>query len=302
MSQIVCAYLAAVVVANLIVTAFGPGASVLTAFALIGLNITARDRLHDAWSGRGLRWKMGALIAAGGLLSWMVNRDAARIALASSVAFAASETLDALVYQALHRRSWYQRVNGSNVVGAAADSLIFPALAFGGFLPLVMLGQFAAKTVGGALWAWVLKPYRLAVAALLIAAPLQGQFLSAGGGYLRGGFVSEPVAEVVIGSPALLGFRVTSIVSWTFGGSLKPVVVPQVGRDLLARGPALLGADAGLVLAPWTDYADPHPTISARLFWFLPLGLKAVAVAGVQPWHDDWSLVLKLDRTLWWRR
>lgn len=77
---VVALYLAAVVAANLIVTIWGPSVSVLTAFALIGLNITARDRLHDAWEGRGLRWKMAALIAAGGALSWLLNRDAGRIA------------------------------------------------------------------------------------------------------------------------------------------------------------------------------------------------------------------------------
>ena len=47
-------------------------------------------------------------------------------------------------------------MNGSNIVGAAADSLIFPTLAFGAFLPWVVLGQFVAKVAGGALWALVL--------------------------------------------------------------------------------------------------------------------------------------------------
>jgi uncharacterized PurR-regulated membrane protein YhhQ (DUF165 family) len=48
-------------------------------------------------------------------------------------------------------------VNGSNVVGAAADSLIFPALAFGWpLLWSVVLGLFVAKVAGGFLWSLIL--------------------------------------------------------------------------------------------------------------------------------------------------
>ena len=78
-------------------------------------------------------------------------------ALASFVAFAVSAALDTATYHILRDRAYLLRVNGSNVVSAAADSLIFPALAFG--LPLlwpIVLGQFVAKVAGGALWAWVL--------------------------------------------------------------------------------------------------------------------------------------------------
>lgn len=177
---VVAMYLAAVVAANLIVTAFGPAVSVLTAFALIGLNITARDRLHDQWEHRGLRWKMAVLIASGGALSWLLNRDAAQIAVASSAAFAFSEVIDAIAYSALREERWYIRTNGSNVVSAAIDSVMFPTIAFGSLLPLIVLGQFVAKTLGGAFWAWVLKPKRVAqvAALLLVAAPLHGQSLS----------------------------------------------------------------------------------------------------------------------------
>jgi hypothetical protein len=48
-------------------------------------------------------------------------------------------------------------MNGSNVAGAAVDSLIFPLLAFG--LPMlwpIVLGQLVAKIAGGAIWSAVL--------------------------------------------------------------------------------------------------------------------------------------------------
>lgn len=150
-------YLAAIVTANLTVAAFGPAVAVANAFVFIALDLTSRDRLHEAWAGRGLAWKMGLLIAAGSFISYALNANAGPIALASFVSFAVSAMLDTLVYALLHERAYLVKVNGSNVVSAAADSLIFPALAFG--LPLlwpIVLGQFAAKLIGGALWAWVL--------------------------------------------------------------------------------------------------------------------------------------------------
>lgn len=157
-SGYVALYLVAVIVANLTITAFGPGAAIAVAFLWIGLDLTARDALHETWRGEGLARKMALLIGAGSALSWILNRDAAQIALASFVAFAAAGTADALVYHALSRQPRWLRINGSNVPSAAVDSLLFPALAFG--LPLlwgVMLGQFAAKVAGGFVWSLFLR-------------------------------------------------------------------------------------------------------------------------------------------------
>jgi queuosine precursor transporter len=149
-------YLAAIVAANLTVAWFGPQMTILNAFLFIGLDLTARDKLHDAWHGNGLVWKMASLIAVGSLLSWLLNRDAGQIALASFVAFAAASIVDTAAYHLLRHRVWWQRVNGSNVLSAAVDSLVFPTIAFGAFLPWIVLGQFAAKVLGGAAWAWAL--------------------------------------------------------------------------------------------------------------------------------------------------
>ena len=41
--------------------------------------------------------------------------------------------------------------------GAAVDSVVFPALAFGAMLPLIVVGQFGAKVLGGAAWSLVLR-------------------------------------------------------------------------------------------------------------------------------------------------
>lgn len=149
-------YLFAIVAANLLVVAFGPSITIVNAFLFIGLDLTARDHLHEAWHRRGLIWKMALLIGAGSLLSWFLNRDAGRIALASFAAFACAGTADAIAYSLLGDRTRLLKINGSNVVSAGMDSVIFPALAFG--FPLlwgVMLGQFVAKVAGGFVWSLV---------------------------------------------------------------------------------------------------------------------------------------------------
>ena len=150
-------YLVAIILANLTVALYGPGMAIINAFLFIGLDLTARDRLHDAWRGDKLLPKMAALIAAGSILSWLLNRNAGQIALASFVAFAAAATVDAIVYHLLGKYPRWLRINGSNIPSAFVDSLVFPTLAFGGFMPAIVFGQFIAKTLGGFVWSLVFR-------------------------------------------------------------------------------------------------------------------------------------------------
>lgn len=149
-------YLLAIVLANLSVAHFGPSSTVINAFLFVGLDLTARDRLHEAWHKRGLVWKMGLLIAAGSILSWLLNRNAGTIAMASFAAFACAAVVDTLIYQFLHGKAYLLKVNGSNVASGLVDSIVFPTLAFGAFMPLIVLGQFAAKVGGGFVWSLIL--------------------------------------------------------------------------------------------------------------------------------------------------
>ena len=155
------AYLAAIVAANLSIAEWGPKAAVYNAFLFIGLDLTCRDALHDAWRGRLIR-NMAALIAAGSALSYLMGMwlgtgpFVARIALASMIAFGAAAVTDALLYHFLRDRTWYERVNGSNIGGAAVDSLVFVALWPFGFQFTYAFTLFVAKVAGGVVWATVL--------------------------------------------------------------------------------------------------------------------------------------------------
>jgi queuosine precursor transporter len=133
--------------------------TVINAFLFIGLDLVARDKLHEAWHNRGLVWKMAALIATGSTLSWLLNRNAGQIALASFVAFALAAITDTLVYALgiRHGWTWMKRSNGSNLASAAVDSLVFPTLAFGVLMPWVTFGQLCAKILGGLAWSLALR-------------------------------------------------------------------------------------------------------------------------------------------------
>jgi hypothetical protein len=150
-------YLGAIVLANLSTSYFGASASVVNAFLFIGLDLTSRDKLHESWGKNGFVWKMSALILVGSLISYILNRNAGTIALASFVAFACAAIIDTVVYQILKNKSYMIKVNGSNVFGSLADSIIFPTIAFGGFSILITILQFLSKMAGGFVWSYILK-------------------------------------------------------------------------------------------------------------------------------------------------
>jgi len=146
----VLVYATAMILANLSVAMFGPSVTPVNAFVLIGLDLTMRDWLHV----RIKPWQMAALIALTGLLTYALNPAAGKIAVASACAFSAAALVDWATFTRL-RGSWMYRANGSNVAGAAVDSLIFPTLAFGALMPQIVLAQFLAKIAGGAIWTWI---------------------------------------------------------------------------------------------------------------------------------------------------
>lgn len=153
---IVIAYLAATVLSNLSVSYFGPVSTPINAFLLIAFDLVSRDTLHERWHHKHLKLKMLLLIGTGAMLSYIVNRGGGQIAIASFVSFFLTGIADTLVYHLLRNQPKLIKVNGSNLVSAAVDSIAFPTLAFGSFIPWVILGQFVAKVLGGYIWSLIL--------------------------------------------------------------------------------------------------------------------------------------------------
>jgi uncharacterized PurR-regulated membrane protein YhhQ (DUF165 family) len=108
-----------------------------TVFA--GTSLTARDLVHDRFGARGV----AVGIAAGAGLSAVLASP--QIAVASVVAFTASEIVDALTYTRLRRRSRLRAVAVSNAGGLVIDSVLFVRLAFGSFTAVP--GQLVGKAV-----------------------------------------------------------------------------------------------------------------------------------------------------------
>ncbi len=144
-------YAAALIVANLLVAKFGPVITPVNAFVLIGLDLALRD-----WLNFRLRpMQMLVVIASTGALTYVLNPTTGMIAVASTAAFLAASLVDWGVF-VRSSGSWLARSMKSNVAGAAVDSLVFPTIAFGALMPHIVLAQFAAKVVGGAVWAWLI--------------------------------------------------------------------------------------------------------------------------------------------------
>lgn len=155
--MLIVLYLVAIVAANLLVAQFGASIVIVNAFLFIGLDLSTRDSLHERWQVEHLWRNMLLLIASGSALSALFNWQAASIALASFAAFALAGIADTITYKMLGDKSRLIKMNGSNIIAAAVDSLVFPALAFG--LPLlwpIVIGQFIAKIAGGFVWSLVL--------------------------------------------------------------------------------------------------------------------------------------------------
>lgn len=149
-------YIAALVIANLLVAWLGPWFSPINAFVLIGLDLSLRDKLHEQWQNDKLLPKMGGLIVVASVVSYLLNPAAGSIALASLVAFALAMTADTIAYHYLRNKPWMIRSNGSNIAGAAVDSITFPTIAFGGLMLEIVALQFIAKMFGGGIWSFLL--------------------------------------------------------------------------------------------------------------------------------------------------
>jgi uncharacterized PurR-regulated membrane protein YhhQ (DUF165 family) len=145
------AFLACILAANFVTSrygmvpvGFGLVATAGTYFA--GLSFVLRDAVQDATG----RWATIAVIALGAGLSYLVSNPF--IALASGIAFLASETADLAIYTPLRRRGYVRAAVASNVVGSIVDTFLFLHIA--GF----PLGGWEGQIVG-----------KLAITALVVA-------------------------------------------------------------------------------------------------------------------------------------
>jgi len=153
MPFLIALYAAAIISANLLVAKFGPSITPINAFFLIGLDLALRNYLSFKMT----KFQMASMIIGTGLLSYLVNPAAGMIAIASGVAFTLAALADWATFNTVQGQ-WMQRNLAGNSVGALIDSIVFPTIAFGSLMPLIVLAQFAAKVLGGSMWGYMLQP------------------------------------------------------------------------------------------------------------------------------------------------
>jgi hypothetical protein len=103
-----------------------------------GLAFSLRDAVQETL---GRRWTVVAILV-GALVSALLSPQ---LAMASGIAFLASEFADFAVYTPLRQRGWFSAVVASNIVGVVVDSALFLWLAFGSL-------EFLAGQIVGKLW------------------------------------------------------------------------------------------------------------------------------------------------------
>lgn len=156
----VVVYFLAIIISNLSIAYFGAWVSPINSFLLIGLDLSLRDHLHDRWQGKNLCVRMTALIITAGIVSYALNPASGIIAVASSVAFVAANITNTGFYHSMIMMPFLKRANMSNAPAAAVDSLLFPLIAFGVWMPAIVVFQFAAKVIGGFMWSIVIMQIR----------------------------------------------------------------------------------------------------------------------------------------------
>jgi queuosine precursor transporter len=147
-------YAVAIIAANMLVAHFGPVITPVCAFFLIGFDLALRNWLALRMSAAA----MLAMIVGTGLISYLINPASKMIAVASAIAFVAAALVDWWVFNTAPG-SWMKRNFAGNSAGALVDSVIFPTLAFGALMPLVVLAQFVAKVAGGSVWGYFIKRF-----------------------------------------------------------------------------------------------------------------------------------------------
>lgn len=158
-------FLACILAANYVTTEYGMvwvfGLTATAGTYLAGTTFVIRDSLQDAAG----KWAVLGLIVAGAVLSFAIS--APFIALASGIAFLASETADLAVYTPLRDRGYLRAAVASNIVGAVVDTVLFLWIA--GFpvwasLPGQIVGKLAVTLGVVALVAAVRTTRKVAVA------------------------------------------------------------------------------------------------------------------------------------------
>ena len=127
-----------------------------SSFFLIPFDFVLRSFFHEKWSKSQLIFRLFILTISAAIITVIINRSAINIALASVAGFTSAQIGAGVFYQIYKQRSWFFKVNLSDLVAIIFDSIIFQWVAFSIIAPYITLGQIVVKFSGGLLWYFIL--------------------------------------------------------------------------------------------------------------------------------------------------
>jgi hypothetical protein len=145
-------YLFAIIISNFVVHWMGSQGLIFTALFLIPFDYVMRCYFHEKWSGKELILKLGSITILGSLLTFAFNQDTLNIAIGSSVSFFSAQIMAGLFYRINLKRSYFVKVNGSDLIAIIVDSLIFQMIAFQNIDLDIFYSQVFLKFIGGLFW------------------------------------------------------------------------------------------------------------------------------------------------------
>lgn len=156
MKLILFCFLAAFVCANLIVKHFGPTGLWISSALLIPFDFVTRCIIHERFRGGKLILVLFLLTLSAAAITVLLNWNALNIAAASVCGFIAAQIGGGVFYQAHKYRSFFFKVNISDLVCIVLDSVVFQAVAFSMFSAGITGLQILIKFLGGLVWYLIL--------------------------------------------------------------------------------------------------------------------------------------------------
>lgn len=153
---LVISWLAAFVLANLLVKWIGATGLWFSSFFLIPFDFVCRCYFHETWKGVHLLIRLLILTLVAGIITFAINQDALNVALASFCGFTFAQVGAGIFYQKNKEKSFLFKVNISDSIGIIFDSFVFQLVAFNQIDIYITSGQIVIKVLGGLLWYLIL--------------------------------------------------------------------------------------------------------------------------------------------------
>lgn len=149
-------YLIALVSANLIVKHFGAPGLWFSSALLIPFDFICRAIFHETWKGEKLVINLLLLTVVSGIVTFVINHKALDIALASFSGIVAVQVFAGIFYQMFMKKSYFFKVNLSDLIAIIVDSITFQLVAFNSVNFEVTGGQMLIKALGGLFWYYII--------------------------------------------------------------------------------------------------------------------------------------------------